>query len=176
MSRGIASSMPTQQVCPRMVAAAQAKIQAEETARASRRKFLGAVFGGGLVASLASFLYPVLRYVLPPASADLGAGSVLAGGIAELKPNTAKIFRFGSKPGLLIRLASGDYRAMSATCTHLSCTVQYRGELQQVWCACHNGMYDLSGRNISGPPPRPLELYEVHVMAEEIYVNRKQEA
>jgi len=159
-----------------MVAAAQAKIQTEETAHTSRRKFLGAVFGGGLVASFASFLYPVLRYVLPPASADLGAGSVLAGTIAELKPNTAKIFRFGSKPGLLIRLASGEYRAMSATCTHLSCTVQYRGELQQVWCACNNGMYDLSGRNISGPPPRPLELYEVHVKAEEIYVNRKQEA
>jgi len=168
--------MPTQQVCPRMVAGAQVQIQADETTRRGRRKFLGALVGGGLVASLASFIYPVLRYVIPPASTDLGAGSVLAGKVAELKPNAAKIFRFGSKPGLLIRLASGEYRAMSATCTHLSCTVQYRSELQQVWCACHNGIYDLSGRNISGPPPRPLELYEVHVKGEEIYVNRKQEA
>jgi len=168
--------MPTQPVCPRMVASAQAQIQAEESARKSRRNFLGALVGGGVVASVASFLYPVLRYVLPPASADLGAGSVLAGTVAELKPNAAKIFRFGSKPGLLIRLASGEYRAMSATCTHLSCTVQYRAELQQVWCACHNGMYDLNGRNISGPPPRPLELYQVHVKGEEIYVDRKQEA
>src|SRR5437868_4489861 len=127
--------MPTQQVCPKMVAGAQAQIRAEEESRKSRRHFLNVLLGGGVVASLASFIYPVLRYVLPPASADLGAGSVLAGTIAELKPNAAKIFRFGSKPGLLIRLASGEYRAMSATCTHLSCTVQYRGELQQVWCA-----------------------------------------
>ena len=65
---------------------------------------------------------------------------------------------------------------MSATCTHLSCTVQYRADVQQVWCACHNGMYDLNGRNISGPPPRPLEAFDVNVKGNEIYVSRKQGA
>ena len=51
---------------------------------------------------------------------------------------------------------TGNYRALSATCTHLGCIVQYRSDLQEIWCACHNGLYDLNGRNISGPPPRPL--------------------
>jgi Rieske Fe-S protein len=133
------------------------------------------LLGGGLLASLASFLYPVLRYLVPPAVADLGGDSVVAAKVNELKPNSARIFRFGSRPGMLIRTAEGEYRAMSATCTHLSCTVQYRDDLREVWCACHNGMYDLNGRNVSGPPPRPLEAFDVHVRGDEIVVARKRE-
>ena len=86
------------------------------------------------------------------------------------------IFKFGSKPGLLVRTPDGELAAFSAVCTHLDCTVQYKTDTSQLWCACHNGMYDMGGRNISGPPPRPLELYDVHVKGEEIYVNRKQGA
>jgi len=93
-----------------------------------------------------------------------------------LKRNTGKIFRFGSRPGLLILTAEGEYRALSATCTHLDCTVQYRGDLHEIWCACHNGLYDLNGRNISGPPPRPLEAYDVHIRGEEMVVTRRREA
>jgi Rieske Fe-S protein len=140
-----------------------------------RRRLVEILLGGGLLASLASFLYPVLRYLVPPAVADLGGDSVVAAKVNELKPNSARIFRFGSRPGMLIRTAEGEYRAMSATCTHLSCTVQYRGDVKQVWCACHNGTYDLAGRNVSGPPPRPLELFDVHVRGEEIVVGRKRE-
>jgi Rieske Fe-S protein len=132
--------------------------------------------GGGLLASLASFFYPVLRYLAPPAVVDLGGDEVVAAKVGDVAANGAKIFRFGSRPGLLVRTAEGDYKAMSATCTHLGCTVQYRGDLRQVWCACHNGMYDLSGRNISGPPPRPLESYQVHVRGDEVVVSRKREA
>ena len=90
----------------------------------------------------------------------------------ELAPNAAKIFRFGNRPGLLVRLGDGRYRAFSAICTHLNCTVQFRAREHDVWCACHNGVYDLQGRNVSGPPPRPLEQYEVHVRGEEVVVAR----
>ena len=140
-----------------------------------RRRFIQVMLGSGVLATAAAFLYPVLRYVVPPPATDMGSNDVVAGKVGELKPNSGKIFRFGSRPGLLIRTADGDYRAMSATCTHLSCTVQYRSDTKQVWCACHNGMYDLAGKNISGPPPRPLEAYEVHVRGEEIVVSRKRE-
>jgi cytochrome b6-f complex iron-sulfur subunit len=127
------------------------------------------------VASLSSFLYPVLRYLVPPPVAELGGDSVVAAKVGELKPNSSRIFRFGSKPGLLICMPDGEYKAMSATCTHLSCTVQFRSDLHQVWCACHNGMYDLAGRNVSGPPPRPLEAFDVHVRGDEVVVSRKRE-
>jgi cytochrome b6-f complex iron-sulfur subunit len=143
-----------------------------EKVSGSRRTLLKAFLGGGILASLSSFLYPVLRYLVPPIETNMGVDSVVAATATELKPNSAKIFRFGSKPALLVRTAEGEYRAMSATCTHLSCTVQYRKDVQQIWCACHNGMYDLNGRNVSGPPPRPLEQYEVHVQGDEIQVMR----
>jgi Rieske Fe-S protein len=140
-----------------------------------RRRFVDVLLGGGFLATAVAFLYPVLRYLVPPKASDLGSDVVIAGRVGELKPNSGKIFRFGNRPGLLIRSSSGEYRAMSATCTHLSCTVQYRDDLRQVWCACHNGKYDLNGRNISGPPPRPLEDFEVQVRGDEIFATRRRE-
>jgi cytochrome b6-f complex iron-sulfur subunit len=142
----------------------------------TRRRTIEILLGGGLLASFASFIYPVLRYLVPPAVADLGGDEVVAAKLTELKPNSAKIFRFGSRPGLLIMNSDGTYRALSATCTHLACTVQYRSDLREIWCACHNGIYDLNGRNVSGPPPRPLDVFDVHLRGDEIVVNRKREA
>jgi cytochrome b6-f complex iron-sulfur subunit len=142
----------------------------------TRRRVVELFLGGGLLASLISFVYPVLRYLVPPPVADLGGDEVVAAKVGDLKLNSAKIFRFGNRPGLLLRTREGEYRALSATCTHLSCTVQYRNDLHQIWCACHNGLYDLNGRNVSGPPPRPLENYQVHVRGDDLVVSRKREA
>lgn len=142
----------------------------------TRRRLVELLLGGGLFASFVSFVYPVLRYLVPPPVADLGGDDVIAAKVGDLQPNSGKIFRFGSRPGLLLRVGEGEYRAFSATCTHLSCTVQYRTDLHEIWCACHNGMYDLNGRNVSGPPPRPLESYQVHVRGEDLVVSRKREA
>ena len=142
----------------------------------SRRRAIEIFLGGGLLDSLASFLYPVLRYFVPPAVIDLGGDEVVAAKVGDLTANSGKIFRFGSRPGLLILGSDGAYRALSATCTHLACTVQYRPDLREIWCACHNGIYDLNGRNVSGPPPRPLTVFDVHLRGDEIVVSRKREA
>jgi len=141
-----------------------------------RRGIIGILLGGGFLATFASFIYPVLRYFVPPPVADLGGDEVVAAKAGEMKPNTGMIFRFGSSPGLLILESDGTYRAFSATCTHLGCTVQYRPDLREIWCPCHNGIYDLNGRNVSGPPPRPLDVFNVHLRGEEIFVSRKREA
>ena len=68
---------------------------------------------------------------------------------------------------------TGEYRAFTAVCPHLNCTVQYREDRSQIWCACHNGMFDLSGQVISGPPPKGLEQFEVVVHETEIFVSQK---
>lgn len=149
-----------------------------EPARESppRRRFVEILLGSGIVASIVSFAYPVLRYLVPPAIANLGEDEIVAGKVGDLKANASKIFPFGTRPGLLLLTADGEYRALSAVCTHLGCTVQYKADTHQIWCACHNGVYDLNGRNISGPPPRPLEEFEVHVRGDEIVVRRKRSA
>lgn len=146
-----------------------------ENVQPVRRRFLEMILGGGLFASVASVFYPVWRYLIPPPVTDLGGDEVVASKVSDLKPKGSKIFRFGNRPALLLMTAEGEYLALSAVCTHLSCTVQYRNDLQQIWCACHNGLYDLSGRNISGPPPRPLESFQVHLRGDEIVVSRKRE-
>jgi len=136
------------------------------------RRWVNLLLGSGVVASIISFIYPAMRYIIPPPVAESASRFVVAAKVGELKNNSGKIFKFGSRPGLLVRLADGSYRAFSAVCTHLNCTVQYRSDLQEIWCACHNGLYDLEGRNVSGPPPRPLEIFEVHIQGEDVVVTR----
>ncbi len=136
-----------------------------------RRGLLGLLVGCGIVASLVSIIYPILEFILPPTVAEVDTETVAAR-LDELVPGSAKIFRFGSRPALLIRLADGTYRAMSAVCTHLNCTVQYRPREQDVWCPCHNGVYNTQGGNVSGPPPRPLAQFVVHVRGKDIVVSR----
>jgi len=139
----------------------------------TRRGFLGWLLGGGVIALLGSILYPVLRFIVPPKVAESTEVSVVAAKVGDLAPNAGKTFKFGSRPGILVRTPSGEYRAFSAICTHLQCTVQYRDDQQSIWCACHNGRFDLSGRNVAGPPPRPLEMYDVAVRGDEIVVSKR---
>ncbi|HXY62162.1 MAG TPA: Rieske (2Fe-2S) protein [Nitrospirota bacterium] len=45
---------------------------------------------------------------------------------------------------------------LSAVCSHLGCLVNYQKDKGEFVCPCHGGRYDLSGKNIAGPPPAPL--------------------
>jgi cytochrome b6-f complex iron-sulfur subunit len=141
--------------------------------RKSRRSFLNYLLATSLGATILAILYPIMKFVIPPTVAEATQTNVVAGKVDELKPNSGKIFKFGSKPGIVIETPGGKIRAFTAICTHLECTVQYREDLQHIWCACHNGHYDLSGKNIAGPPPRPLEEYAVNIRGEEIIVSKQ---
>jgi Rieske Fe-S protein len=125
--------------------------------------FLGSAVGGLLVA----VAYPVLRFISPPAEPEAATDQVEAGATndPELLENGFKIVRFGVEPVILIRVSEGDFRAFSATCTHLDCIVEYQKDHSRIWCNCHNGEYDLNGRNVSGPPPKPLEPYQVNLVS-----------
>ncbi len=138
-----------------------------------RRTVIRWLLGGGFAASIASFVYPALRFMQPPAVPEASVNEVTAGRVQDLKPNTGKIVKFGSRPALLVRVSDGDWRAFSAVCTHLNCTVQYRESSRQIWCACHNGLYDLNGKVVSGPPPAPLEEYAVRVRGDEVVISRR---
>jgi len=66
---------------------------------------------------------------------------------------------------IVVRAADSDFRAFSATCTHLDCIVGFQKERNRIWCNCHGGTYDLTGRNVAGPPPRPLTAFKVNLVA-----------
>lgn len=141
--------------------------------RMTRRRLIGWLLGTSAGALVVLVLYPITRYLIPPKGGEPSTSSVtLDMDPASVKPNSGQVFRFGSRPAILVRTPAGELRAFSAVCTHLACIVQYRPDLERIWCACHNGQYDLQGKNIAGPPPRPLEAFGVNVRGREIVVSR----
>lgn len=138
----------------------------------ARRDALNWILGTWAAGVFGAVVYPVLRFLAPPEIPEAPTLTVSAGKASDLLPNSARLVPFGAEPAIVVRLASGELRAFTAVCTHLSCTVQYRPDLLQIWCACHNGHYDLNGRNVAGPPPRPLQKYDVNVKGDEIVVSR----
>jgi len=138
-----------------------------------RRDFVNLFLGGSLLGTVVSFLYPVIRYLIPPRQAEAVAKKVAPAKAGELAPNSAKFFRFGSTAAVLVNTADGELRAFSAVCTHLTCTVRYEGDSGTLFCPCHNGRFDLAGNVLSGPPPRPLEAFDVEVSGGDITVSRK---
>lgn len=140
---------------------------AYETTLLDRRRFVSWFLGTSAGAFIVSVLYPVLRFVSPPRIPESTTAEVEAGAVndPELVEKGFKIVRFGAEPVLVVRVSDTDFRAFTATCTHLDCIVEYRKEKQLIWCNCHNGQYDLTGRNVGGPPPKPLTAYKVHLVA-----------
>jgi cytochrome b6-f complex iron-sulfur subunit len=139
----------------------------------NRRNAIEWLLRGGLAASLASFFYPVARFLNPPVVAEASVNEVPAGKVQDMKPNSGKIVKFGNKPALLVRVNDTEWKAFSAVCTHLNCTVQYQEGRREIWCACHNGTYDMDGRVASGPPPKPLEELAVKLRGDEVVISRR---
>lgn len=137
-----------------------------------RRGFLETVLGTGLVGLAAAIVYPAWRFVFPPKNLRVAELAVSAGHVNDFPPNSGTLFQFGEEPALLIRTPDGEFRAFLGTCTHLGCNVEYRADLSLIWCACHDGRFDLTGKNIMGPPPRPLQSLTVQFREDEILVSR----
>jgi nitrite reductase/ring-hydroxylating ferredoxin subunit len=131
------------------------------------------LLGSWAAGVVGAVIYPIARFIVPPDIPESPTLSVSAGPASAMPPNSGRLIPFGQQPALLIRLPNGELRAFNAECTHLSCTVEYREDAQDIFCACHNGRYDLNGRNVAGPPPRPLQAYEVSVQDDEITVTRR---
>ena len=139
---------------------------------AGRRTLVSWLLGGGVAASLASFFYPVVVSSNPQV-AEASVNEVAAGKVQDLKPNSGKIVKFGNKPALLVRIRryrmEGILRRLHPSQLHRAVS----GSAPQIWCACHNGTYDLNGRVVSGPPPKPLEELAVKVRGDEVVISKR---
>jgi len=136
----------------------------------SRRDFLSIFLKGGFLAWFGVILYPVFKYLEPPKAKEEKVSQINIGKVEDMPKDSGKIVKFGKKPVIVLRKPNGDYAAFSAVCTHLDCIVQYKKEEGQIYCACHNGRYDLNGKNISGPPPAPLEKYLVAIKKDDVFI------
>ena len=63
-----------------------------------------------------------------------------------------------------------NYIAMSNICTHLGCRVRWIAQQEGFFCPCHNAVFDKEGEVVSGPPPEPLDRYEVKIEDNQLYI------
>ncbi len=128
-----------------------------------RRSFLDWLLGLGAFGFLASAAYPILKFLKPlPSAGATGPVRLEAEELQKLGSDGFVIVRAGTKRVIVFEDLNEKLRCLDAKCTHEGCTVQYVSGESMVWCACHNGRFDLDGRVLSGPPPRPLDGFGIH--------------
>ena len=79
------------------------------------------------------------------------------------------VFEFGGEPCLLLPAGPEKFVAFGQKCTHLGCPVIYRRKKKDLYCPCHEGLFDLEGKVVAGPPPRPLPVVELKHEGDELW-------
>jgi len=134
----------------------------DKTRKPTRRSFLDLLLGVSAIAWLASVFYPIVRYLKPLPRAGPGGPTRLSPTeLTKLNKDAFVIVPVSGKRVLVFQNAAQQLSAVDAKCTHEGCTVKYLASESVIWCACHNARFDLDGRVLSGPPPRPLPKYAV---------------
>ncbi|GBE29658.1 MAG TPA: ubiquinol-cytochrome c reductase iron-sulfur subunit [Bacteroidetes bacterium] len=142
----------------------------------TRRSFIDKLVLASGIGALGVIGYPITKFVIPPEQAEPDNLSKTVGDIGEIGKGEYRIFEFNRKPAIVIRTGSdaqspNSYHALSAVCTHLQCTVQYEKASGQIYCACHNGRFNLAGKVLSGPPPAPLKTFTVDVRNNKLIIS-----
>jgi len=141
--------------------------------KTSRRSFLSKLGIGATLVAIAGQTYAFLRSLKPnvlyeePRRFKIGAPDQFGEGGKFLEDKRLFVFRQGK-----------TFYAISATCTHLGCTVKMqklnqskkvkvRGrefeEQHEFHCPCHGSKYYGDGTNYAGPAPRPLDYLKLEV-------------
>ncbi len=140
--------------------------------RSQRRDFLSKLLGAWSLLVVAPVAKVILEYITPRALSETRRETVRVASTEDLALNTARIFKVGKDPVIIVHTASGQYKAFNARCTHLGCVVQYTTEdgPPHFGCNCHGSQFDINGKNIVGPASRPLVPYKVIVRESSILV------
>lgn len=130
--------------------------------RMPRRSVLDLLLRLTVVAWLASVLYPVISFLRPlPRQGPTGPVALTRAEVQKVEREKFAIVPVGTKRVLVLEDPDGELHALDARCTHEGCTVRYDPGEVLISCACHNARFDLTGRVLSGPPPRPLPQHVV---------------
>ena len=124
--------------------------------KTSRRHFIDLLLGASALGWIVSVAYPVIRYLKPlPQSGATGPTRLTREEAAKLEEKRFVIIPVSGQRVIVFQSEDQLY-AFSAKCTHEGCTITYQPGQSVLWCPCHDGRFDLTGRVLSGPPPQPL--------------------
>ncbi|MCX6902173.1 MAG: Rieske (2Fe-2S) protein, partial [Verrucomicrobia bacterium] len=134
----------------------------------TRKAFARVVLGGVGLCYAAAIGYPVYRYLKSPverAAAAAAVTEVTLKDAQKLVAGSMLMFKFGSKPAMLIHHADGRWVALDAVCTHLGCTLETKAD--GFACPCHSSRFDNSGNVMQGPARQALHALRVELRTQD---------
>lgn len=135
----------------------------------SRRDFLvKLIFGGGLIAGFLLLFRNGIAFLFPPKEKKV-AQKLLIARKNELEIGKAKEFKVGDNSFFIVNTEDG-LKVFSAICTHLGCKIKWEQYRNRFYCPCHQGVFDVGGKVVSGPPPRPLDEFRVEIKNNLVYM------
>lgn len=162
--------MPSQQHQPE-----QEPSEGFSTPVGSRRKFFHWVTLAAAGAVGIGLAVPLLGALISPALTRRSRTWADVGPVDELPPGEptqlehVSTFRDGwmetnaHKAVWAVKQPEGDIKVFSPICTHLGCGYRWDDASHTFLCPCHGSVYDIDGRVLGGPAPRPLDLLPTKV-------------
>lgn len=139
---------------------------------AGRRSFFNRLFQIVMGLWGVAFITVVVSYIKAPReSKGIEEKIKRVGPLSEFQVGSAKFVADELLPMWVIRNSSDEIIALSATCTHLRCILQWDKDSGRLVCPCHAGAFDLNGNVVSGPPPRSLTRRDCNTRGGIVYVN-----
>lgn len=138
----------------------------------NRREFLGFAWVASIIGLFGQTGVALFRFFKPRIEPGLFGTKVVAGLVDEFQPGTVNHVQKGHF--FVSRLEDGGFLALWHRCTHLGCTVPWREDKGHFHCPCHSSIFDTTGEVISGPAPRPLDLFPVEIRDGEVMVDTGQ--
>jgi len=116
----------------------------------------------GLLLSYGTGAVYALQFLLPKKK-QIKYRRLLVASLEQLPRDGSTTFKdLAGREIVLVNTEKG-LRAISTTCTHLGCKVYWEPDNVRFFCPCHNGVFDVNGGVVSGPPPRQLDSYQVEL-------------
>jgi len=140
--------------------------------RSTRRHFLNRIWLLLAAVGLAEFVWLVFSYFKPRRSRPVASASgtvIAAGAVEDFKPGTVTAYPRGRF--YLVCLEDRGFLALSRQCTHLGCTVSWIEEDARFACPCHASAFDITGSVLNPPASRPLDLFNVFIENNTIWVD-----
>ncbi len=145
------------------------KMKQSKKSDLTRRQFLGIAWGASLSGLLAQASAALYNFFIPRVEPGGFGGTVVAGRVDEFQVGTVSHVQKGRF--YISRLEDGGFMALWHRCTHLGCTVPWREEEGAFHCPCHSSIFTPTGEVVSGPAPRPLDLFPIEIQDGQVVVD-----
>jgi cytochrome b6-f complex iron-sulfur subunit len=135
----------------------------------SRRRLMAYAWIGAAAIVMGELIGGTFAFLWPRRKGPKVETVFIAGKVTEFKVGEVIPFR---KERTFILRTEGGFLAISAICTHLHCIVNWNEMLKKFECPCHGAKFNQNGEVLEGPPPRPLDLYKLQIVAGNVVVDR----